>query len=354
MNIETDHPDIIALDSEGCMTGKVTDFFHWERVEMCSMTKPSQISHNIWMGPTPDPGLQAIADLRGDYEPEFDLMIEANDLAQIPDAKAFKLLDDLLDGKIRTDLTDLAIPQLEFPGSGAIMPPTWSHSEVDGLVDVCAWMYKQAHGKVDDRSRRDSKVDSDGDSDMNSDNDQGPTGRKILIHCTDGYTESSLLALAYYMYAECVPVHDAWLQLHREKKRNFFAYGSDVALLRAIQPRLLQCSPKHNGDIKSLCPPAPAWLDKMDGSLPSRVMPYMYLGNLGHADNPELLRELGIGQVLSVGEPVNWDQQTIDQWPKENLMYVDKVQDNGVDPLTEDFGRCLEFIGECRFPFLIF
>jgi dual specificity MAP kinase phosphatase len=72
----------------------------------------------------------------------------------------------------------------------------------------------------------------------------------------------------------------------------------------------------------------------------------MYLGNLGHADNPELLRELGIGQVLSVGEPVNWDQQTIDQWPKENLMYVDKVQDNGVDPLTEDFGRCLEFIGE--------
>jgi dual specificity MAP kinase phosphatase len=75
-------------------------------------------------------------------------------------------------------------------------------------------------------------------------------------------------------------------------------------------------------------------------------MPYMYLGNLGHADNPELLRELGIGQVLSVGEPVNWDQQTIDQWPKENLLYVDKVQDNGVDPLTEDFGRCLEFIGE--------
>ena len=40
MNIETDHPDIVALDSEGCMTGKVTDFFHWERVEMCSMTKP--------------------------------------------------------------------------------------------------------------------------------------------------------------------------------------------------------------------------------------------------------------------------------------------------------------------------
>jgi dual specificity MAP kinase phosphatase len=103
------------------MTGKVMDFFHWERLEMCSMTKPSQISRNIWMGPTPDPNLQHFADLRGENEPEFDIMIEASDLAQIPDAKAFKLLDDILDGKIRSDLTDLAIPQLEFPGSGAIM-----------------------------------------------------------------------------------------------------------------------------------------------------------------------------------------------------------------------------------------
>jgi dual specificity MAP kinase phosphatase len=348
-NIEADHPEIVALDSEGCMTGKVMDFFHWERLEMCSMTKPSQISRNIWMGPTPDPNLQHFADLRGENEPEFDIMIEASDLAQIPDAKAFKLLDDILDGKIRSDLTDLAIPQLEFPGSGAIMPPTWSHSEVDGLVDICSWMYKQAHGKYDDRGRRDSKlslgaeVDEDGDSDMR---DGNSSGRKILIHCTDGYTESSLLGLAYYMYAENVPVHDAWLQLHKDKKRNFFAYGSDVALLRAIQPRLLQCSPKHDGDIKSLCPPVPNWLEKMDGSLPSRVLPYMYLGNLGHADNPEMLRELGIGQVLSVGEPINWDKDIAAQWPQDNLLYVDKVQDNGVDPLTEDFGRCLEFIGE--------
>lgn len=330
------------------MTGKVMDFFHWERFEMCSMTKPSQISHNVWMGPTPDPGLQAIADFRGDNEPEFDIMIEASDLAQIPDAKAFKLLDDLLDGKIQSELTDVAIPQLEFPGSGAIMPPTWSHSEVDGLVDICFWVYRQAHSKFDDKARRDSKlslgaeIDDDGDTAMG----QEGTGRKILIHCTDGYTESSLLALAYYMYAEYAPVHEAWLKLHKEKKRNFFAYGSDVALLRAIQPRLLQSSPKHNGDIQALCPPVPNWLEKMDGSLPSRILPYMYLGNLGHADNPELLQELGVGQVLSVGEPVTWEKEIMARWPKENLLFVDKVQDNGVDPLTEEFGRCLEFIGE--------
>jgi len=334
------------------MTGKVMDFFHWERLEMCSMSAATQITQNVWLGPTPDPALSVFSELREHPEPEYDIMIEASDVAQIPDSKVFRTLDDLLDGRIQAGIAENQIPQLEFPGSGAIMPPTWSHCEVDGLVESCAWIYRQAHNELDNTKRRDSKLslgaemDADGDSAMHADGENDKPGRKILIHCTDGYTESSLLALAYYMYAECVPVHEAWLRLHMEKHRNFFAYGSDVALLRAIQPRLLQASPKYTGDIQQLCPPSPGWLDKMDGSLPSRIMPYMYLGNLGHANNPGLLKELGIGQVLSVGEPVSWEKEVTKAWPKENLMYVDKVQDNGVDPLTEEFGRCLEFIGK--------
>ena len=351
-HIETDHSDLVALDSEGGMTGKVMDFFHWERMEMCTMSAATEISHNVWLGPTPDPAMSRIPEPREQEEPEYDIMIEASDIAQIPDSKVFKTLDDLLDGKIQTEYAQTQIPELNFPGSGAIMPPTWSHCEVDGLVEACAWIHRQAHNELDNTKRRDSKlslgaeVDSDGDSNMRSGRDSEKPGRKILIHCTDGYTESSLLALAYYMYAECAPVHEAWLKLHMDKQRNFFAYGSDVALLRAIQPRLLQASPKHNGDIQQLCPPAPDWLDKMDGSLPSRILPYMYLGNLGHANNPALLKELGIGQVLSVGEPVLWEKEMAKSWPRENLMFVDKVQDNGVDPLTEEFERCLEFIGK--------
>lgn len=335
------------------MTGKVMDFFHWERIEMCTMSAPSEIAPNVWLGTTPDPNLVGFNELAAEDEPEFDLLIEASDIAQIPDAKTFRLLDEMLDAGVQSGAADHVIPQLEFPGSGAIMPPTWSQSEVDGLVETCAWIYRQAHtSPAGALKRRDSKfsptpeVDRDGDSAMRTPDEDDAPGRKVLIHCTDGYTETSLIALAYYMYAEYVPVHDAWLRLHREKRRNFFAYGSDVALLKAIQPRLLQASPKHTGDLKSLCPPAPAWLDKMDGSLPSRVLPYMYLGNLGHANNPGLLHELGIGQVLSVGEPVSWSAEVMQKWPQEKLMYVDKVQDNGVDPLTEEFRRCLEFIGE--------
>lgn len=350
--VETDYPHMVGLDSEGCMTNKVMDFFHHERLEMCSMSAPTQIAHNVWLGPSPDPGLSIGPESEDLFEgAEFDIQIEASDLAQIPDPKTYRALEDLLDRKDCGELKESELPILEFPGSGAILPPTWSQSEVDGLMATCRWMHKQATTRPESRKRRDSKLslsperDADGDSIMQGFDSEQPAGRKILIHCADGYTESSLLGLAYYMYAECVPAHDAWLHLHREKGRNFFAYGSDVALLRAIQPRLLQASPKHTGNLKSLCPTVPDWLEKMDGSLPSRILPYMYLGNLGHANNPSLLKELGIGQILSVGEPVMWTKDVADSWPKEHLLFVDKVQDNGVDPLTDEFSRCLDFIG---------
>lgn len=320
---------------------------------MCSMSAPTEIGNNVWLGPTPDPSLTFGPGGECLFQDTaFDIHIEAGDLAQIPDTNTFKALDEFLDRQDSGELPACELPTLEFPGSGAILPPTWSQAEVDGLMATCEWIHRQANGRSTPRKRRDSKLsmsperDSDGDSMMQGPCAVKPAGRKILIHCTDGYTESSLLALAYYMYAECVPAHDAWLRLHREKGRNFFAYGSDVALLRAIQPRILQSSPKHCGDYHQLCPAVPDWLGKMDGSLPSRVLPYMYLGNLGHANNPGLLKELGIGQVLSVGEPVSWSKEVLDQWPQENLLFVDKVQDNGVDPLTDEFGRCLEFIGK--------
>ena len=348
--IETDQSQLVCLDSEGCVTGKVMDFFHWERAEMCSMSAPSEIAHNVWLGPTPDPSICLEEDSLTPRD--FDIMVEANDLAQVPDSNSFAVLENLIEQKERAGLPVDAIPQLEFPGSGAIMPPTWSHAEVDGLLATCEWIHRQANTPAGLSKRRDSKLclsgelDADGDSIMLSVDSAAMEGRRILLHCTDGYTETSMLALAYYMYAECVPVQEAWLQLHREKGRNFFAYGSDVALLRAIQPRLLQASPKHCGDIRKLCTAAPAWLENIDGSLPSRVLDYMYLGNLCHANNPDLLRELGIGQILSVGEPVSWKKEIHDAWPKEDLLFVDKVQDNGVDPLTEEFPKCLEFIGE--------
>lgn len=299
---------------------------------MCAMSKASEISSNVFLGPTPDPAL----DSGGLSEHDFDILIEASDLAHVPDPISLRKSRNFLEKVDRKGPL-----HIEFPSSGSIMPPSWSHAEVDGLMSACKWMFELANPQEAKRTRRKK---SDNDEAMELDDIANP--RKILIHCTDGYTETSLLGLAYFMYAEGLPVHDAWVQLHRDKGRNFFAYPTDVALLTQIQPRILQESPRFNDSVFHIS--EPQWLSRIDGSLPSRILPYMYLGNLGHANNPELLRELGITRILSVGESVTWadDMRELMGWPTENLMMVDRVQDNGVDPLWDEFGRCLEFIGE--------
>jgi dual specificity MAP kinase phosphatase len=298
---------------------------------MCTMSKASEIANNVWLGHTPDSALHPAGS--EEAGPPFDILIEAGDLARSPDSKALAQAAE----------QSLSSPQhVEFPSSGSILPPTWSHSEVDGLMEMCQWIYKLANPELTPDPSDDGELDSDGDIQMKI---LFPRSRKILIHCADGYTESTLLALTYFMYVEGVPAHAAWTRLHCERKRNFFAYQSDVALLTTIQPRILQESPRGQGGIPASLPEEPAWMQKIDGSLPSRILPYMYLGNLGHANNPDLLRIMGIRRVLSVGEPVSWTAETTAEWGADNVLLIDRVQDNGVDPLTNEFERCLEFIG---------
>lgn len=303
---------------------------------MCAMSKASEISANVFLGPTPDPTLHADAAGEGAY----DVLVEASDLAHVPDVRSLRNIRSILDKEDRTSPV-----HMEFPSSGSIMPPSWSHAEVDGLMDMCKWIFELANPQEVKRSKR-----RKGDDEEAIELDEMPKPRKFLIHCTDGYTETSLLGLAYFMYAEGLPAHEAWVQLHRDKGRNFFAYPTDVSLLSQIQHRILQASPRFNSSILNIS--EPQWLSRIDGSLPSRILPYMYLGNLGHANNPELLRELGITRILSVGENLSWPDEVKRKldWPSDNLLMIDRVQDNGVDPLWDEFDRCLKFIGKSFLP----
>jgi len=332
---EEHYPELVAVDSAGRLTGNVVDFFHQERREMYTMTKASEISHNVWMGPTPD--------LQTDEEHRYDILIECSDLGRL-NPGALKTIAD--SGKAVIDQ-----PYLEFPSSGSILPPTWSHAEADGILETCKWIWHLAHGTYPE-SMPDS-VDDEGDNKMDTIADAAGLSlipRRILIHCADGYTESTMLGIAYYSYSTGRPVPDAWLNLHTAKQRNFFAYPTDVALLTAIAPRLLRespvCSDKSLHEITALVKEEPKWLPGLDGSFPSRVLDYMYLGNLGHANNPDLLRDLGIGQILSVGETAMWRDGELEEWGEDSVCVIHGVQDNGIDSLTEEFERCLEFIGE--------
>ncbi|KAI5457237.1 hypothetical protein BGZ63DRAFT_365145 [Mariannaea sp. PMI_226] len=337
-DFEKNHPDIVAIDSDGCLTENVLDFAHQERQEMLYMTAASEISHNVFMGPSPAPD--------SPEEHQYDILIECNDMGRL-NPLALRLIAESPDeiGKVH---------MLDFPSSGSILPPTWSHSEADGILETCKWIYHLAHGTypLDDEM---TDMDIEGDSQMSP--ESRPTfdvrPRKILLHCLDGYTESTMLGVAYYSYSTGQPAPEAWLHLHTEKKRNLFAYQTDVSLLSAITPRLLRESPVCDGmsltEIGNLSRDEPSWLAGMDGSFPSRIFDYMYLGNLVHANNPHLLKALGITQILSVGETASWqDRYLEDEWGTENVCLVQGVQDNGIDPLTEEFSRCLEFIDRGR------
>ncbi|KAB8073996.1 hypothetical protein BDV29DRAFT_191309 [Aspergillus leporis] len=324
-DVEQRAPGIVAINSRGQLTGQTMDFFQWERWEMCDMSRASEVSTNVWQGPTPDyllrPG--TCDPTTGEY---FDLLIEASDLASLPGPRFLATLNRQLDEG----------PQrLDFPSSGSILPPSGDDREVDDLVNTVRWLYYMANPEEPD-----NRPDADGDIPM------APVAkkpRKILVHCPDGYTESSLLVIAYLMFAEGLTAPEAWLKLHCDKKRNFFAYPSDVTFLSAVQARLLHESPATQAG--SLTGRAdPPWFRHCDGSLPSRILPYMYLGNLAHANNPEMLRALGIKRILSIGESVTWNDSDVAKMGAENIMHITQVQDNGIDPLTQEFERCLDFI----------
>lgn len=317
-------PGMVTTDSRGLLTGKVVEFCRWERMEMCSMSRASEIANNVWLGST--------ADVRH-KEHKWGVVIDANDdLAPLPET-----LQELL------EVTEHSSEQLflDFPGSGTISPSSWSKIEVDGMIEMCKWMYAVANGEYTEDEHR----DSDGDLRMTPSERQP---RKILIHCIDGYTETSLLALAYIMYAEVLPVHEAWISLHTKKKRNFFAYDKDLAFLRYIEHKLLDAAVRKSDQCakSERKKNPPEWLYRMDGSLPSRVLPYMYLGNLLHANNCGLLQALGIKRVLSIGEEVSWTNEERKSFGEDKVTIVKDLQDNGCDPLEHQFRRCLDFIDE--------
>lgn len=326
-DLEEAYPELVAVSSKGRPTGVVMDFLLQERSEMYTMSRASEIHAGVYQGPSPvSPASVKISD----DDSSFDVLVECNDHADMPDTKLFSIKSKQLQARRNEDPICVA-----FPSSGSIIPSSWPRGEADGIIRMCQWIYNLTHTP----QPVPCTPDQDGDIPMS---DLSPRTKRVLFHCPDGYTEISLLSVAYLMFAEGLPLHEAWIKLHCDKRRNFFAYPSDVALLKSIQDRILEQSPASPSE--KIEPPL--WLAKLDGSLPSRVLSYMYLGNLTHANNPAMLQELGIKRILSVGEPVSWNPSQWESWGRENVMFVDRVQDNGIDELVTEMERCLEFIGK--------
>ncbi|OAQ35447.1 hypothetical protein K457DRAFT_27666, partial [Linnemannia elongata AG-77] len=89
---------------------------------------------------------------------------------------------------------------------------------------------------------------------------------------------------------------------------------------------------------------------EFEGSFPSRILPFLYLGNLAHASNPGLLKSLGIQYVLSVGEQAHGLDVHMGEVGSENnstqfmVKLVDDMYDNGVDPLWHHIENAVAFV----------
>jgi protein-tyrosine phosphatase len=300
--------------------------------------------------------------------------------------------------------------------------------------------------------------------------EQVTQGRRILIHCADGYTETSMLALSWVMYKEKLRLPGAYL--HLQELRSFFVYSSDVEILKRVEKKILEpadsrepphkrkreettgqeeieqlsiggatASPQgmynrkpsmetndidlvkktpvmvddeeddevdlvssedepedrtaatadrrqlfddtymsqvpkhlvstsameteHYDDVDEVIPILDAhrtaqgggtsslesepdeikaqypWFysERFEGSFPSRILPFLYLGNLNHATNPKVLKALGITHVLSVGENANLGDDF-------KLLLLDNLYDDGIDSLWGHIDDCIKHIGK--------
>ncbi|GJE89850.1 dual specificity phosphatase domain-containing protein [Phanerochaete sordida] len=106
---------------------------------------------------------------------------------------------------------------------------------------------------------------------------------------------------------------------------------------------------------------------RFDGSFPSRVLPFLYLGNLNHAANAYMLHALGITHVVSVGEcaliPPEHGQGAFQAglatakpgslWIEERegrikVLDIKGVCDDGIDSLEPQLPPICEWIDEAR------
>jgi dual specificity MAP kinase phosphatase len=351
------YKEIVAIEPSGRITEHKIEFLVQEREEMKDLTRATQISHNVYLGNTADIYNTVCEYVTADDKVEskgFDVLIEAKDMVDIASPAVLRDAEVILNGGVPPREVSLSrlgwgpAPSLtrplslEFPSS---TPLSTARHDPSAIVSFCEWMYHIAHtpGSTAESSTCEDVAMTD---EITLDNSP-ILDRHILIHCADGYTESTFLALAYLIYAEGITAHEAWVKLHTDLGRSFFAFEADLKTLNCLQSYLLARSPTTTALHRlSSSPSVPAWFTNpnFDGSFPSRILDHMYLGNLQHANNPEMLRALGIKRVLSIGERVDWDVQK-EQEAGMQIMYLDNVQDNGIDPLLDYIDPCLQFLG---------
>ncbi|WFD34758.1 hypothetical protein MCUN1_001602 [Malassezia cuniculi] len=312
-------PHLVAINSSGEEVQHI-DFMERERFEINTLSRVSEILPGLWLGPSQTDDTQ------------FSIILRATDDALLPPPS---YLDGIAERFAAYDNGKLAAPpkvHLDVPcGLGSFEPGSLNELTqfASCLVEVCAWLYDLTHP-----------------------NGALKNPRRVLIHCADGYTESSVLALAYLMYAERLSLADAYVDLQLRANRSFFVYPSDLLLLQAIETHIsLQLPPEERSRGNASGPAAWLAAPHFDGSFPSRIFPFLYLGSLTHAINAPMLERLGITHVVSVGESaLSCSAQLAEACAagRMSVLELKNVMDDGIDSLRSVMCECVEYIEAAR------
>ncbi|KAL0090598.1 hypothetical protein F4703DRAFT_1903351 [Phycomyces blakesleeanus] len=394
---EKNYPELVSCDSNGVPINRIS-FAEREKEEMLKMSTATEVTPNIWVGNTQD--TPAFED---DNPHRFSICIESHDLADMPLPSTLTLAKETLN-EIPVGEVPPEIIHLDVYSTGVPMNPAVFDNFYARLIPLLEFM-----------------------------DDQASRGKRILIHCSDGYTETSLIVLSWIMYKNKMRLPEAYVFL--QKKRSFFVYSGDVVTLKrvdkylqentTIPPRehkrkredtsndiyeheheddeedddddtMIQDSTRDNRTLhadsyintvsnnplgmsgilplpKIGQPAAPFAQDmannhdldetmpsylfseppsesserakfpwfyspRFEGSFPSRILPFLYLGNLNHATNPEMLKILDITHVVSVGENANLDTSQFE------LLFLDNLYDDGIDSVRGRMDEVMEFI----------
>ncbi|CAL9731736.1 dual specificity protein phosphatase Pps1p [Monosporozyma unispora] len=190
------------------------------------------------------------------------------------------------------------------------------------------------------------------------------TPYEVLMYCTDGYTETTFLAVAYSIFLWDLPLQDVIYKLHLDKDRPFFLFQVDLQVLGHLQTLLRSFSPNRasnwtekfmlaNTHTIPKLPLTPLKIDhemfssiflmklpelndfiKLNGPLPSRILPHIYLGSLVHAHSPGLLHSLGITHIVSVGENLSWVSASVDNNTANKNIKKSKVNDPRINHIS--------------------
>lgn len=342
----------------------------------------------------------------------WQLFVHCHNDASFPSQK---LLNELLfkytiTSRKASEVTDIHL--LDFPSSGSLGFGDCRQENLMSIVNTCKLLYLYSSSVTED-------------------------SLASLIYCSDGYTELSLLIFCFLIYAEDIPLETAMLKLHLDYGRPFYVFNSDVQVLRKLEVLLRKYSPKRlqekvvwsqsetitqqeineillkpkrndnqtrnsiprkfrlgyiasessdseddsdseteNARRESALALEKNWVEDLEGSLPSRILPYIYLGSLKHANNLTVLSKLGITKIISVGESLDWLKnskfvETHDIFVENfdggsvelfniksksigtdsssdvtSVMKLNNLRDDGIDDLSRSLPRVLEYIDQ--------